>query len=270
MLIRNSASAIMHATLEFFRQWKALVITTAIYALFLIAIYAFVTTREATSAQVVLTVALTIATPLLFFTLQTATTNYATACSGRKFIMTSLLNSWKLFVVSLPVIILTTLFVYLLNKIQARYLAGAISTAVDPYIMAGSGEVSRPIQWGVVSLTSLRYLLLGVLAPLSLIHLWLGTSHDGLISSFRGFLTHLTRAFTARSVLIYITGFLIFAVVPYFLLFKTVATTRAWLELALFSARLIAVFCLTLFGWIITVRAQSLAKESASLAAKVA
>jgi hypothetical protein len=67
--------------------------------------------------------------------------------------------------------------------------------------------------------------------------------------------THLARAFAPRSVLIYIAGFLIFGVAPYFLLFKTTSTKHAWLELSLLVARLVAVFALTLFGWAITVRA---------------
>jgi len=132
--------------------------------------------------------------------------------------------------------------------------------------MADSADVARPIHWGGVMITSFRYLFFGVLAPLMLIHFWISASHDGLIKSCRGFLTDLARAFAARSLLIYMAGFVIFAVIPYFLLFRTTASSRAWLEIGLFAARLTAAFCLTLFGWIITVRSLSLAKEGRSLA----
>jgi hypothetical protein len=46
-----------------------------------------------------------------------------------------------------------------------------------------------------------------------------------------------------------------FAVVPYFLLFKTTQTKHAWLELSLLVFRLVVVFALTLIGWVVTVHA---------------
>jgi hypothetical protein len=78
---------------------------------------------------------------------------------------------------------------------------------------------------------------------------------DGLGSAIRRIVALLSRAFGPQSVLIYIVGFLIFAVVPYFLLFKTTQTRHAWIELFLLIARLAIVFAMTLFGWTITVRA---------------
>ena len=264
-MFRKSASAISNATLELFKHRSALAIMVALYALLLTCTYAFVTTREATATQVAITVALTLVAPLLFFTLQTAAATYSASRSSARLITNSVLNSWKLVVTSLPVIGISLLSIYLLNKVQGHFPA-PVSSAVDPYVMGGSAEVARPIHWGSVMITSLRYLFLGVLAPLMLIHFWISASQDGLIKSCRGFLTDLARAFAARSVLIYMAGFVIFAVVPYFLLFRTTTTTRAWLEIGLFAVRLTAAFCLTLFGWVITVRSLSLAKEGRSLA----
>jgi Na+/H+ antiporter NhaB len=74
--------------------------------------------------------------------------------------------------------------------------------------------------------------------------------------------TLLARAFAPQSVLIYVIGFVIFAVIPYFLLFKTIPTTHAWLDISLFVARLAIVFALTLFGWVMTVKAISLLSTS--------
>jgi hypothetical protein len=44
-------------------------------------------------------------------------------------------------------------------------------------------------------------------------------------------------------------------VAPYYLLFRSTQTKHAWLEVSLLVARLVVVFALTLFGWVITVRA---------------
>ena len=74
----------------------------------------------------------------------------------------------------------------------------------------------------------------------------------------------LARAFSPQSVLIYIIGFLIFAVVPYFLLFRTTPNKHAWLELVLLGARVAAVFALTLLGWVITVKAIALLTTKSS------
>ena len=101
----------------------------------------------------------------------------------------------------------------------------------------------------------MRYLSFGLLLPLVAIHLWLATVRDGLGAAIRRLATLLARAFSPQSVLIYIVGFLIFAVVPYFLLFRTTQTKHAWLELSFLVVRLIVVYALTLFGWTITVRA---------------
>jgi hypothetical protein len=79
--------------------------------------------------------------------------------------------------------------------------------------------------------------------------------HEGLGSAIKKPIRHLARAFAPQSVLIYIAGFLVFGVAPYFLLFKTTQTKHAWLELSLLIIRLVVVFALTLFGWAITVRA---------------
>ena len=80
------------------------------------------------------------------------------------------------------------------------------------------------------------------------------TVHEGLGTAIKRIAGLLARAFAPRSVLIYVVGFLVFAVVPYYLLFRTTQTSHAWLELFLLVVRLIAVFALTLFGWVITVK----------------
>jgi hypothetical protein len=59
-------------------------------------------------------------------------------------------------------------------------------------------------------------------------------------------------------VFVYALGFLIFAVVPYLLLHKTVTLQRPWLELSLMILRLGLSALLILFGWVLTVRTLSI------------
>jgi len=264
IMFRESASAIFDAARRLFTNWQALALMSVIYALLLTTLYVFVTTKEATTIQVVVTVALAFATPILFFVLQTASINFAKAGTGRRFMLSMIANCWKLFVVSLPVIAAIVLAVYLLNKVQTHLPGGLASSSPHPNAIAASAQATKAsTHWAGVALTSLRYLLLGLLGPLALMHLWISASEHGLIGTFRRVSTHLARAYAARSVLIYMTGFVIFAVAPYFILFETTTKTGAWREIALLSIRLIAVFCLTLLGWVITVGALSLAEDPA-------
>ncbi|HEY6120609.1 MAG TPA: hypothetical protein VIV66_11650 [Pyrinomonadaceae bacterium] len=264
-MFRKSTSAILKATGELFRQWRVLTIMIAIYASLLIVMYLGVSIRESTSTQVGLTIALTLATPLLFFTLQMVVASCASPEFTQHSVVKSVLNSWKLLVISLPVIIATVLVLYLLNKLQAHFVT-TVTAPIDPYIPIGTAQTPKSINWTAVTLNSLRYLFLGVLTPLALIQLWISASREGLAGTLQRFLNHLGQIINPGALLIYVTGFVIFGLIPYLLLFKTTFNTRPWLEISLFGTRLLAAFLLSLFGWTITVRA--LAMERSSSAAK--
>src|SRR6185369_12137140 len=118
------------------------------------------------------------------FRVQALSVSYATRPLTRRLI-------GKLIVVSVALIGVTLLAVYGLGKVNSH------ATVV----------------------TTLRYLLIGIVAPLLAIQLWIGTS--------------LRKAFAPQSVFVYALGFLIFAVAPYFLIIKTIQTERAWLELSI-------------------------------------
>ena len=105
-----------------------------------------------------------------------------------------------------------------------------------------------------VNLTTLRYLLVGVVAPLLAIQLWIATSNNGL----RRVGQVLRKTFAPDSVFVYACGFLIFAVAPYLLLRKSIPTERAWLEISLLTVRLAASAMLMLVGWVATVGAISI------------
>jgi hypothetical protein len=232
-MLRKSASALHTAIRQLFRNKKALLIMTAIYGLLLASIYAFVSTKEATRTQVVITFALMVLAPLFFFVLQAGSTSYAN--DEPSTILSWVRNSWKLLVISLPVIAVGILFAYILNKVQSRL------------------NVSN----AAVVFTSIRYLLLGVILPLVLIHLWIPTNRDGLRHTIRKGLEHMLAAFSPRSVLIYMAGFVVFALLPYVLLFKTPAIGGVWAQIGIFAARLLGAFSLMLLGWIVTVGALS-------------
>lgn len=239
----KSLSAIWSAVRMLFRSWTTLPLMLAMYAALLLALYLFISTREATVPQLLLTFALMVAAPLLFFLLQAASVNYATESSGlfRK----ALRDCLKFIAVSLPVIGLTLLAVYGVGKLQGRL-------TIDP-------ETLQPSSPNLMTtLIVLRYLLIGVVAPLVTIQLWIATSTRGLREVIRSLRQTLASAFAPQTVLVFAFGFLIFAVAPYFLLAQTIPIQRTWLEVSLFAARVVVSALLVLLGWVVTIGALSI------------
>lgn len=276
-MLTETFRAISTATRRMFANWQSLLLVAVVYASLLALLYFFVSIREATFAQVTLTFAFAAAVPLLFFILQAMIVSGSARESvkeggsetdrapARFVLRRSLTSFWKLILISLPLIALAILIAYLLGKAQNRF--GQTPEAVNniPRTLAATANpqrAARPIDWKVALFSTLRYLSFGLVLPLAAIHLWLATMHDGLGGAIKKFGSLISRAFAPQSVLIYIAGFLVFAVAPYFLLFKTTQTKHAWLELSLLVARLVAIFVLTLFGWVVTVRALGLASAT--------
>jgi len=266
-MLTETFHSIVTAARKVFTNWRAMLLLAIVYASLLAALYFFVAVREASIVQVILTFALAIAAPLLFFVLQGMVASQTDEVSTGFLLRRSLASFWKLILISLPLIALAVLVAYLLAKAQSHFGASLETSAADlPHSLAATANAPHAapqINWKVAMLSTVRYLTFGLVLPLAAIHLWLATVHEGLGLAIRKTGTHLAHAFAPRSVLIYIAGFLIFGVAPYFLLFKTTRTKHAWLELSFLVARLVVVFVLTLFGWVITVRALAQSSRNA-------
>ena len=187
-------------------------------------------TREAAIWQVILTLVLVVVTPALFFVLQAVSVGYANGFKARSLVRKMPKDALKLIVVSVPVMAFTALALCGVNKL-------------DEY---------PTVQ------TTLRYLLAGVFSPLLAIQLWVAVSMSGLRSVVRSLHKVIAKALAPQSVFIYVCGFLIFAVAPYFLLVSIIPTERAWLEISLLVLRLAVSALLILLGWVTTVGAISI------------
>ena len=261
-MLNETFQSIATAARSIFKNWQSTLLIAIVYASLLAVLYFFVVIREATFVQVSLTFASAIVAPLLFFVLQAMIASEAGERSTGSLLRKSLTSFWKLILVSLPLIALAVLIMYLLGKAQIRLDANVRDAAVAlPRRISTLGsarEAAQPVDWKAALLSTLRYLTFGLFLPLAAIHLWLATAQEGLGAAIKKLKTLLARIFAPQSILVYVIGFLVFAVIPYFLLFKTVSTTRAWLEFSLLVARLAIVFALTLFGWVMTVKAIAL------------
>ena len=267
-MLTETFSSIATAARRVFANWQALLLVAIVYVALLVTLYFFVAVREASIAQVSLTFALAFLAPILFFMLQamiaSGFSDVAQSPGAGVLARKSLTSFWKFIVITLPLIALAVLVVYLLAKYQS-HLASVPDTATQLHPMAASRtrEAARvTINWKGAALSTVRYLALGLVLPLAAIHLWLATARDGLLTALKRIGQLIARAFAPQSVLVYVVGFLIFAVVPYFLLFRTTPNKHAWLEIILLGIRVAAVFALTLLGWVITVKAIALLNKS--------
>lgn len=272
-MLTETFRSIVAAARNVFSNWRSLLLVALVYAALLAALYTFVIVREASMVQVVLTFVLALAAPLLFFLLQSLIVGGIARESQEplsSLVKRALSNLWKLIVVTLPLIALAVLVAYLLMKAQSRLGTTLPDAAAElPRRMAaGAREAARPIDWKAAVLSTVRYLLFGLVLPLAAIHIWLATARDGLGTAIKRTGGIIARAFSPQSVLIYFLGFIVFGVIPYLILFKPTTSSRAWLELSLLVARLAVVFALTLFGWVITIKALSMSSGGPPSATK--
>lgn len=262
-MLTETFNSIATAARTVLKSWRSMLLIAIVYAAFLGALYSFIAVREASVAQVIATFTLAIVAPLLFFILQGMIMGSIAAgddTSVGSLLRRALSNFWKLLLISLPLIALAILIAYLLAKAQARLGTSITETATEipRRLAAGAREPARPVDWKAAMVATVRYLTFGLFLPLAAIHLWLAASREGLGHALKKIGSLLARAFSPRSVLVYVLGFIVFAIAPYFLLFRATPSKHAWLELTLFVARMAIVFALTLFGWVITVKTLAL------------
>jgi hypothetical protein len=140
----TSINAIISAARSLFGNRRSLLLMLVVYAALLAAIYLFVSTREATVSQLLVTLVTIVAAPALFFVLQAAIVGPTS-----RGLMT---RSLKLLFVSVPVIAIAMGALYGLLKFQTH-----------PAII-----------------TTVRYLLWTVLVPLLVVQLWIAVSYGGV------------------------------------------------------------------------------------------
>lgn len=233
----------------------ALVVFAILYALLLAAFFRFIWIREATLTQVFFTYALLFLIPALFFIWQAAIIDRV---RDQRFRWRAILiDALKFFIATIPVLLIAWLLYFLLGKIAGRYPAPAV-----PVLPLGATPPKAPLHWPTLIFASLRFVLLGVAAPLAAIHLWIEIAGGEVRSVFSGGKSFARRigaalagAFSADAVLIYALGLFVFFVLPYVVLAPTFRIGGNKTEFSVFTLRLVITFVLTLIGWVVTLSA---------------
>jgi hypothetical protein len=239
---------------KLFHNLRALLILIAMYALLLLSFYIFVSTREATVWQVMVTYLFLVLLPAEFFALQATIIDTARELNFSPRRIAG--NALKIFAVTIPVLIVGWVFWVLLDKIQLRYHAPVL-----PVVPASALPTAQPIYWPTLLIATIRFLLFGVAFPLMAIQLWIEVTASSLRESFaagaKPFFTRIghaiARAFSNESVFTYGVGLILFLLVPYGLLFAPLTIKGNKTDFAVFILRLVLAFAFALFGWIVTV-----------------
>src|SRR5438309_5363976 len=242
---------------EVLRNARALAICAGLYVLLLVTLYIFIATREATVWQVLITCGFLVLMPAEFFVLQSTIVEHARTgkFSWRQIVRGAI----KLFIATIPVVVIALVFWALIDKFQLHYpapkaaLAESLRTVPKP----------QPLHWPTVIFATIRFLLFAIALPLATIHLWIRVSAGDIRTLFSGGAEAtvkrigrwLARAFASDSVLMYALGAILFAFIPYAVLFVKISPKGTKTDFVVFIAQLLIAFCFSLIGWIVTVTA---------------
>jgi len=232
---------------------RALLLFIVLYALLLISFYFFISTREATVGQVLLTYALLLLVPAEFFVLQAAILEFA---RNRNLAVKNIVGSAvKIAAVTIPVFIIGALLWWLMNKLQARFPAPPA-----PLVFPPTPPKAPPTHWPTLLIATLRFVLFGVALPLATIHLWIEASLSDVRASFAGGARNvfgtigraLGRAFNSESVFVYGLGLILFVLGPYLILIPRLTFRGTKTAFTLFVVQVIVALFLALIGWVVT------------------
>jgi hypothetical protein len=254
-MIKDSLNALADSARSVFRGWRGLLLLSALYLLLLACAYEFFSVGVASAWQLIVSGFAAVAVPLLLFVLLAATAHFALPDSKTTGVLArrTLRDFVKVLLLAVPVAALGWLIFYLLGKLP-EHLPKIVE---GPRVFVSATAESRPVplHWQEALTSGLWVLLFGIVLPLVAAHLWLSIARDGLVPTLKRIHRVVARAFAARSVLVYLVGFFVFALVPYFVLYTRTSVTNGWAELFIFGLRLVFAFVLTLWGWTITLGA---------------
>ncbi|MCP9496121.1 MAG: hypothetical protein MSG64_16860 [Pyrinomonadaceae bacterium MAG19_C2-C3] len=267
-ITRNFKSALRHLT----HPPATLLMFVTGYAALILTLYLFLTTREATWWQILLTSIFALLAPYLFAALQTMgvrvspreamindTASDVKNNAGRvppgELLGGGLRRAWRVLLACVPIILIAWLGVYLLNSLDAKLTGDALSE-VEIAARANTAT-SGEVDWRDALVTTLRVLVLGAIVPLIAVHLWAGVTNAGWATTMRHLFKIVASAFMPAALLTYTLGASLFILVPYLLITTRTPVAGAWLELTLLGVRLMFAFLFFVFGWTLTQNALS-------------
>src|SRR5438876_6768653 len=161
----NPIRQFLEAVRESFRNVRSTILLVVLYALLLASLYLFVSTRVATVWQVLITFVFFVLIPAEFFVLQASILAHAQKAKRQWRVI--LISAIKLFVITIPILIIGYGLWILLNKWQFQHPAPR-----PPFVLPPAAAKPQPLHWPSLLFATVRGLLFAVLLPLATIHLW--------------------------------------------------------------------------------------------------
>ena len=255
-MLRNIITALTSATRSLFGNWKTTIAFVLLYAAFVFSLYLFFTTPEARLWQVAFMFLLLLVIPLLFFVLQAMGLNYTnTPTKLGALVGQAAREFWKLLLISLPFIVLFSLLVWGVNKLETIGVTG-IREAANSSEQFKTGEAR--IKLINTTAATVNGLLLYFILPLLAIQLWISTLRDGLKATLKSLARHIFRAFAPRAVVTYLLGFIVFGILPYYIITMRTPIKSPWLDLSVLGLRIVIALLALLFGWVVTLGAMKI------------
>src|SRR5438309_9134884 len=201
-MIKRIFNALASAARLLLGDWRALIVLFVLYLAMLGAVYLFFVTREATVGQLILSMLLALAAPVLFLIIQTMAARYSSQGEHAwKLFVGSLRDFWKLLVIAVPLILVAVLAIYLFGKFDKSSPVAAVREALRSAPQRPVPAKPQPIHWQSVAITTLKYLLFFLALPLAAIHLWIETASNGLGKTIKSSPRILARALAPHAVI---------------------------------------------------------------------
>jgi len=232
-MLKNISTAIRRGIKGAFAEPLVLAAAFGMYVLMLAFVWIFIRTREATMLDLLLTLIAPVIVCVLFFALQSLAVHPKASDGSKRSVSSLFRDGWKLFVVSIPVILIAIIVWVLMDRF----------TPSD-----GGGFARRTL------LPAIGMIILYVLLPLVAIRLWIASS-SGVRNTYKSIGRSILNALNPSRLLIYIVFALVFGGIAYLLIFKKTPVDREWVEVGLLGSRLVLAGVVIFLGWFLGVRA---------------
>jgi hypothetical protein len=217
---------------------RAVLLAFLIYVLLIGMIWVFVTTREATIADLLITLVSAILVVTLFFVLQAIAVGYGEGLDLKALVVGLLRDSTKLLLVSLPVIAVAVVVYLAANRLTP-----------EPY---------EPKNFfGQTLLPAIKAIVFWLILPLLAIRLWIVTARKGLRAAYARIGRILIESLAPGRVLTFALVALITGAIVYLLIYQKTAIDCEWVEISILAARIALASIVIFLGWFLGVRALS-------------
>ena len=217
---------------------RAVVLAFLVYLLLIGMIWLFVTTREATIADLLITFVSAILVVTLFFLLQAIAVGYGDGLHLKALVAGLMRDAAKLLVVSLPVIALAVIVNLMANRLT-------------PEPFEPENFFSRTL------LPAIKVIVFWLILPLLAIRLWIVTARHGLRAAYARIGRTFLDSFAPGRVLTFVLVAAITGAIAYLLIYQKTTINREWIEISVLAARIALAAIVIFLGWLVGIRALS-------------